>query len=235
MPIKVLANQDGKSKSGVQVCVTHGVLCEKYPDHPQVRKQAERERASVGGVDQELMEMIRDGRLLQKMDDLRAAGYELPGEFIPRVLESPPGERVRLFFETYDLCRHFPGEPVRKPQPCKPRRLSPEEINHRFEWARQAKEAEFKRRNPPPPPVPWEATREAELYDLIRREGPAARQRRAVERAAHIKVLAQDDELRRKLAGALETWVNSPRRFPKHTQDVREGYGDAVPEFEEME
>ncbi|MGW0750277.1 hypothetical protein [Streptomyces sp. NPDC002587] len=235
MPIKALANLDTKSKSGVQVCASHGPACEKYPDHPLAV-----ERAQPDPLDLKLMEMIYGGRLSGHMDELLAAGYELPEEFTRGPASRARDERGRLFFDTYDLDRHFPAEPKSKPRPCKPRKLSPEEVRQRIEWARAVREARDKRK--PPPLPPWEALRDQELRDLIDQRDLIYNEdttdayrddRQTAEEAARIKALADDEELRHKLAGALETWVNSPRRVPKYTQDVREGYGNAVPAFEE--
>lgn len=229
MPIKALANQDGKSKSSVQICETHRALCEKYPDHPVVRQ-----RAAASKPDPEFMEMLYGGRFHIRMMVLLAAGFDLPEEFTRGAEDPVEGGRARLFFEMYDLCRHFPAEPVSKPEPCKPRKLTPEEVRERMEWAEAAREARSRRQ--PFPTPPWEGKTDLELAALIYSRDTSECYRGdqlSPKKAALAEALAQDDELRRKLAGALETWVNSPRRFPKHTQDVREGYGDAVPEFEE--
>ncbi|MFF0552005.1 hypothetical protein ACFYUL_23955 [Streptomyces sp. NPDC004311] len=231
MPIKVLANQDGKSKSSVQICETHREFCEKYPDHPLVR-----ERASAWKPDPEFMEMLYGGRFRQRMEVLVAAGFELPEEFTRGAEDPVKNGRARLFFETYDLCRHFPADPVSKPPPCKPRKLSPEEVRERIEWAETAREARSRRQ--PFPTPPWEGKTNLELAALIYSRDTSEYYRTgwlSPKDTELSEALAADDELRRKLAGAVETWVNSPRRVPKHTQDVREGYGDAVPEFEEME
>lgn len=140
---------------------------------------------------------------------------------------------MALFCETYDLDRHFPAEPEEKTQPCKPRKLSAEEIRERNQWAREAREAYAKGR--PAPTPPWEHRWERDLVlarEIYKKDHSGEYDR---ESAARIKALAEDDELRQKLAGALTTWVNAPRRHSAHQQEVREGYGDAVPNFEEME
>ncbi|MFF9979861.1 hypothetical protein [Streptomyces erythrochromogenes] len=228
MPIKAMAALEKKTRVGVQVCTVHGARCAKYPDHPVLV-----ERAKLTRDDLELAEMLYGGRLKIKLDQLRQAGHELPEEFDRGAEDRATVDRVALFFEAYDLDRHFPKDRDSEPSPCKPRKLSDDEIRERNEWAREAQAAYAKGR--PAPTPPWERLRERELVlaiEIYKRDHSGEYDR---ESKAQVKALAEDDELRQKLAGALTTWVNTPRRHSAHQQEVREGYGDAVPNFEEME
>ncbi|MFD9077548.1 hypothetical protein [Streptomyces erythrochromogenes] len=233
-----------KTKGGLQICTAHGARCEKYPDHPLL---VEREIKATR-VDIEFAEMVYGGRH-SEIGLLVEAGYELPEEFT-RDSEDASNARQVLFFETYDLDRHFPKEPPSPPKPCKPRKLTSEEIRERNQWAREAREAYAKGR--PAPHGPWEDRdfeRARAAMAKLEAEGhfKAWEAEQRLKTAERVKALAEDDELRQKLAGALTTWANKPSRHlgaswytPKpwerqYLQDIREGYGDAVPDFEEME
>ncbi|MEU5341279.1 hypothetical protein AB0H18_10665 [Streptomyces sp. NPDC020766] len=227
-----------RAAHGVQVCTTHGANCKKYPDHPLVR---ERNR-----VDMDLVEMVRAGRLLIRLKELADAGYEIPEEFTRGAEDPPKSDRVRLFFERYDLGKHFRSDEPYVEPPCKTRKLSDEEIRQRNEWAKAVREARLKKGLPDPAP-PWDKGVDIKLANMISGLGDEDdpeyrafrefqerhRRKREADRATLVQRLKADEELGRKLQEARATWVNSPPRYSSHTTDIREGYGDAVPKFEE--
>ncbi|MFG2022677.1 hypothetical protein [Streptomyces sp. NPDC048825] len=196
-------------------------------------------------LSKDLVEMAWTGHLLIRLKELADAGYEVPEEFTRGNEDPPKGDRVRLFFERYDLGNHFPPEEPEPPRECNTRKLSDEEIRQRREYAVTVREAR-KKQNQPDPLPPWEKGLDAELARWlgqgveeldpeVQEFWARVKREREAEKAALIQRLATDEELTRKMSEALATWVNSPPRNSRHTQDVREGYGDAVPEFEEME
>lgn len=226
MPLRSMGEARRRAEAGVELCTVHGSNCKKYPDHPAVRERNK--------PDTELAEMVRTGRLLGHMKELADAGYELPEEFTRGNEDPPKGDRVQEFFERYDLGKHFPWD-KREPTPCKPRKLSDDELRQRTEWAKAVREARSKKGFPDPLP-PWENLQaEAKLADRLLRGRAEFRRQREAEKAERATRLIADPELARKMREALETWVNSAPRNRRHIQDVREGYGDAVPEFEEIE
>ncbi|WP_148315158.1 hypothetical protein [Streptomyces sp. CCM_MD2014] len=201
--------------------------CEKYPDHPLVR--------AWNKPDPELAEMARAGHLKSQLQELTEAGYEIPEEFNRGAEDPPPHERIRLFFERYDLSKHFPSEGREYPKKCTTRKLSDDELRQRREYAEAVRESRSKKGNHPDPLPPWEKGVDPELAEMIYRGRAQRAREREAKRAARIQALRNDQELARKMREALETWVNRPRRVSHHTTDVREGYGNAVPEFEEPE
>ncbi|MDX3551658.1 hypothetical protein PV729_07715 [Streptomyces europaeiscabiei] len=187
--------------------------------------------------------MAWTGRLLGQMKELADAGYEVPEEFTRGAEDPPQGERVRLFFERYDLGKHFRSDEPYVEPPCKTRKLSDEEIRQRKEWAKAVREARTKKTQLDPTP-PWEKGFDPKLAKMlgqgveeldpeVQEFWEQAKREREAEKAALVQRLKADEELARKMSEALATWVNLPPRNSRHTQDVREGYGDAVPEFEE--
>jgi hypothetical protein len=141
MPLRSARVLRERAAAGVQVCMSHGDPCPRYPV-PGAR---------VDTFDLELAEMVRRGRI--------AAG----------------------------------GPAVLEPEPCKPRKLSDDELRQRKERAAVVGEAIRKGKSVPLPSGPQID------HDL----------------AEHIR------------------WGRAEQAREIHTQDVREGYGDAVPEFEE--
>lgn len=216
-----------RAQAGVEVCLTHGPLCKKYPDHPAVQERQRRHWESSRG----LAEMVRTGHLLNRLKELADAGYTVPEEFTRGNEDPPRSDRVRLFFERYDLGKHFRlDEPYVKPS-CNTRKLSDEEIRQRKEWAAGVKAARLKKNEPDPLP-PWEKFTTEELEELRKALGQGvegqdepkyrelrerARREREAEKAARVSVLKADEELARKLREALATWVNSPPRNRRHT------------------
>ncbi|MFE7278557.1 hypothetical protein [Streptomyces sp. NPDC057623] len=100
-----------------------------------------------------------------------------------------------------------PSEP-QEPQPCKTRKLSDEEIRQRREYADAVREARQKKQPPPRPPwVNPEADRE--LIEKI-----------------HRLRLESCPQYR---------GMYGPEAMERFKQRMREGYGDAVPDFEESE
>ncbi|MFE9765438.1 hypothetical protein ACFYPC_13050 [Streptomyces sp. NPDC005808] len=187
--------------------------------------------------------MAWTGHLLGRLKELADAGYEVPEEFTRGNEDPPRDHRVRLFFERYDLGKHFPPEEPEPPRGCKTRKLSDGELRQRREWAAEVRAARQKRNQPDPTP-PWEKGFDAELAKMlgqgveelepeVQEFWARVKREREAERAALVQRLKADEELARKMSEALATWVNLPPRNSRHTQDVREGYGDAVPEFEE--
>lgn len=239
MPLRSAQILRERAAAGVEVCRTHGPSCKKYPDHPAVQERARRHWE----MSKDLTAMAWTGHLLGQMKELADAGYEVPEEFTRGNEDPPQGERVRLFFERYDLAKHFPSEEPERSNECKTRKLSDDELRQRKEWAAEVKAARLKKGIAEPAP-PWEGFTSEELAELRKALGQGvedqdepnrerARREREAEKAALVQRLKADEELARKMSEALATWVNLPPRNSRHTQDVREGYGDAVPEFEE--
>ncbi|ULR51009.1 hypothetical protein [Streptomyces deccanensis] len=178
-----------------------------------------------------LAEMVRTGHLLGRLKELADAGYTVPEEFTRGNEDPPQGERVRLFFERYDLGNHFRSdEPYVEPS-CNTRKLSDEEIRQRKEWAAEVKAARLKKNEPDPLP-PWEGFTPEGLAELRKALGQGVEGRdepkyrelreqfrlgREAEKAARVLVLKADEELARKMSEALATWVNLPPRNSRHT------------------
>ncbi|TQE24857.1 hypothetical protein Sipo8835_32610 [Streptomyces ipomoeae] len=111
-----------------------------------------------------------------------------------------PGARVDILdLELAELARRgriaAGGPAVVEPGPCKPRRLSDEEIRQRRERAAVVGEALRRGKSVPLPPGPQI---DQDLAERIR-------------------------------------WSRAAQAREIHTQDVREGYGNAVPELQEEE
>lgn len=226
-PLKVLGSVERKQQVGVEVCTAHGANCKKYPDHPVVRG------GKPDQSDLKFAEMVRTGRLLGQLKELTAAGYEIPEEFTRGNEDPPKSDRVREFFERYDLGKHFPREYPEPPKECKTRKLSDDELRQRREHADAVRAA--RKKNQLPPLAPWNKFDPKLAEEFARRRGQYTYEAEKAKTAEKAKRLIGDLELARKLQEARETWVNSAPRNRRHIQDVREGYGDAVPEFEEME
>ncbi|MEV4879325.1 hypothetical protein [Streptomyces cyaneofuscatus] len=181
-----------------------------------------------------LAEMARTGHLLSQLRELAEAGYEVPEEFTRGAEDPPRDHRIRLFFERYDLGKHFPSDGDEYPKECKTRKLSDDELRQRREHADAVRTASQKKQ--PPPLPPWVTPGpNLEVQKLLSEGLTAFRQQQAAEQAERVRMLKGDEQLGRKLQEARETWVNLPPRHSAHTQHVREGYGNAVPEFEEDE
>ncbi|MFF1295116.1 MULTISPECIES: hypothetical protein [unclassified Streptomyces] len=230
-----------RAEAGVEVCRTHGPLCKKYPDHPAAQERRRRDNE----LNKDLVEIAQAGHLLIWLKGLADASYEVPEEFTRGNEDPPRSDRVRLFFERYDLGKHFRSDEPYVEPPCKTGKLSDEEIRQRKEWAAEVKAARLKKGLPDPLP-PWEkfdlklanmlsglGDEDDPEYRAFREFQERARREREEERAALVQRLKADEELAREMSEALATWVNLPPRNSRHTTDVREGYGDAVPEFEE--
>ncbi|MGW7169680.1 hypothetical protein ACWGH3_31285 [Streptomyces sp. NPDC054884] len=242
MPLKSSRLFRERAAAGVVLCQTHGPLCKKYPDHPLVQERRRRDNE----LSKDLVEMAWTGHLLGRLKELADAGYEVPEEFTRGNEDPPKSDRVRLFFERYDLGKHFGSDEPYVEPPCKTRKLSDEEIRQRSEWAKAVREARTKKTQLDPTP-PWEKGVDIKLANMLSGLGdeddPEYRKFREfeertrleeeAERAALVQRLKSDEELGRKMREALATWVNLPPRNSRHTTDIREGYGDAVPEFEE--
>lgn len=242
MPLRSSQVLRERAAAGVEICRSHGATCKKYPDHPAVQERKRRHDE----LSKDLAEMVRTGHLLIRLKELADAGYAVPEEFTRGNEDPPKGDRVREFFERYDLGKHFPPEEPEPPRECNTRKLSDEQIRQRKEWATEVKAARQKKGLPDPSP-PWEKGFDPELAKMLgqgvqgqdepkyRELRERVRREREAEKAALIQRLKADEELPRKMSEALATWVNLPPRNSRHTQDVREGYGNAVPEIEEME
>ncbi|MEU5343214.1 hypothetical protein AB0H18_20645 [Streptomyces sp. NPDC020766] len=223
MPLKSGRLFRERAAAGVVVCTAHGASCPKHPDHPLVRERNK--------VDMELAEMVQVGHLLIRLKELAEAGYELPEEFTRGSGDPPRDHRVRLFFERYDLGKHFGSDEPYVEPPCETRKLSDEQIRQRSEWAKAVREARQKKNQPDPIP-PWEKGIDLKLakmmsglfedeadpeYRAFREFQERARREREAERAALIQRLKADAELGRKMREALATWVNSTPRNRSRT------------------
>ncbi|MCM1946396.1 hypothetical protein NC315_13555 [Streptomyces sp. G2] len=236
MRLRSISQARQRAEAGVEICTAHGPRCKKYPDHPLVRER--------NTVDMDLARML--GQSIgsnNRISELVDAGYEVPEEFTRGAEDPPQGERVRLFFDRYDLAKHFPSdESGCEPDQCRTRKLSDEEIRQRMEWAKEVYAARLKKNQPDPPP-PWEGIDPETFIELAKMLGQypyegcpenlafeeRCRLKEEAEKAALIARLQADEELAAKLREAMSTWQNRPRRGVSHTQ-----HNDAS-DFEEME
>ncbi|WP_329276235.1 hypothetical protein [Streptomyces sp. NBC_01451] len=222
MPLRSSRLLRERAAAGVEICLTHGACCKKYPDHPAVQERQRRDRELSKGF----AEMAWTGHLLIRLKELAEAGYAVPEEFNRGAEDPPRSDRIRLFFERYNLGKHFRSDEPHVEPSCKTRKLSDEEIRQRSEWAKAVLEARLKKGHVDPTP-PWEEFTPEKLAELRKalsqgvdgQDGltywelrERVRREREAERAARVARLKADEELGCKMREALATWENRTHR-----------------------